>query len=124
MQMINMISITHGQPAMAMPLIFIVALSMTKDIYEDYQRKKMDNEENNKRVLLLGEDGLFTPNRWRDLHVGRIIKVREDENLPADIVILNASNVKGLCYVETKNLDGETNLKTKTCEKALYNKFS
>lgn len=52
-----MISITNGQPAMAFPLIFIVGLSMAKDLYEDYQRKKMDNEENNKRVLGLGNDG-------------------------------------------------------------------
>jgi hypothetical protein len=29
------------------------------------------------------------------------------------MVLLNSSLAKGICYVETKNLDGETNLKHK-----------
>ena len=29
-----------------------------------------------------------------------------------------------MAYVETKNLDGETNLKTKICNKAMMNIFS
>ena len=29
------------------------------------------------------------------------------------MVLLNSSSPKGICYVETKNLDGETNLKHK-----------
>lgn len=38
MQMITVISISNGQPAMAPPLIFVVVLSMIKDAYEDYKR--------------------------------------------------------------------------------------
>lgn len=36
----------------------------------------------------------------------------KDEIFPADVILLNGSDSKG-CYVETKNLDGETNLKHK-----------
>ena len=35
------------------------------------------------------------------------------------MIILNSSDPKGVCYVETKNLDGETNMKMKTCHKNL-----
>ena len=48
------------------------------------------------------------------MHVGHIIKIRINEFFPADIILLNSSQSKGLCYIETKNLDGETNLKHKT----------
>jgi magnesium-transporting ATPase (P-type) len=41
------------------------------------------------------------------------VKILEDEYIPADMLILNSSGPKGTCYVETKNLDGETNLKIK-----------
>ena len=37
--------------------------------------------------------------------------IKENEFLPADVLILNTSEKKGACFVETKNLDGETNLK-------------
>ena len=47
MQMITVISISNGQPAMAPPLIFVVVLSMIKDAYEDYKRHKEDHGENN-----------------------------------------------------------------------------
>jgi P-type E1-E2 ATPase len=49
--------------------------------------------------------------------VGSIVKVRCDEFIPADLLILSCSNDKGVCYVETKNLDGETNLKVKYANK-------
>ena len=47
MQMITVISISNGQPAMAPPLVFVVVLSMIKDAYEDYKRHKEDHSENN-----------------------------------------------------------------------------
>jgi P-type E1-E2 ATPase len=49
--------------------------------------------------------------------VGSIIKVHENEYFPCDMIILNSSLPKGICYVETKNLDGETNLKYKQAAK-------
>lgn len=49
--------------------------------------------------------------------MGTVIKVMENEFLPADLVILNSSGPKGICYIETKNLDGETNLKHKVANK-------
>jgi len=56
--------------------------------------------------------------------VGDILKIHCDEFIPADVLILNTSDPKGCCYVETKNLDGETNLKVKTVQKDLNSHFS
>ena len=37
--------------------------------------------------------------------------MRRDEQFPADLVLVSASNNTGKCFVMTANLDGETNLK-------------
>lgn len=55
--------------------------------------------------------------------MGDILKVVSDESIPADLLILHTSDPKGCCYVETKNLDGETNLKVKSAEKDLNRVF-
>jgi magnesium-transporting ATPase (P-type) len=39
--------------------------------------------------------------------------IKNKEKIPCDMVLLASSNKKGDSYIETKNLDGETNLKTK-----------
>jgi magnesium-transporting ATPase (P-type) len=44
--------------------------------------------------------------------------------MPCDIVLSKCSDIKGVCYVETKSLDGETNLKIKSVHKDLNTKFS
>ena len=41
------------------------------------------------------------------------------EIFPCDLLLLTTSLTKGLAYVETKNLDGETNLKHKQAHKNL-----
>ena len=46
MQMIEKISISAGKPVMAMPLAFVVVLSMIKDAYEDFKRHRADKSEN------------------------------------------------------------------------------
>ncbi|KAL0077663.1 hypothetical protein F4703DRAFT_1880396 [Phycomyces blakesleeanus] len=51
--------------------------------------------------------------QWQDLNVGDYVMIRNDDNIPADIAILSTSEVDNLCYVETQNLDGETNLKVR-----------
>ncbi|UZJ52914.1 hypothetical protein CBS101457_002234 [Exobasidium rhododendri] len=55
---------------------------------------------------------------WKKLEVGDVIFLRENDQVPADIVVLNSSDPDGNAFVETKNLDGETNLKVKKCLKA------
>ncbi len=61
--------------------------------------------------------GEFKPIIWKDIKVGTVVKVLENEFFPADLVLLNSSGPKGICYIETKNLDGETNLKHKVANK-------
>lgn len=57
------------------------------------------------------------------MKVGQVVKINENEFLPADVLLVASSGLEGLCYVETKNLDGETNLKNKLAPKELNDYF-
>ncbi|TQS38025.1 hypothetical protein Golomagni_01479 [Golovinomyces magnicellulatus] len=48
---------------------------------------------------------------WKNVKVGDFVRLYNNDQIPADIVVLSTSDPDGACYVETKNLDGETNLK-------------
>ncbi|CAO3633882.1 unnamed protein product [Cunninghamella blakesleeana] len=51
--------------------------------------------------------------QWQDVMVGDYVLLRNDDDVPADIVILSTSENDNICCIETQNLDGETNLKVK-----------
>ncbi|OWZ64894.1 hypothetical protein AYX14_06362 [Cryptococcus neoformans] len=55
---------------------------------------------------------------WKKLEVGDFVLLRDNEQVPADVIVLSTSNADALCFVETKNLDGETNLKIRRSLKA------
>ncbi|KAI0329328.1 phospholipid-translocating P-type ATPase [Cubamyces sp. BRFM 1775] len=69
----------------------------------------------NKRVTGLAR---WERTLWKKLEVGDIVLLRENEQVPADIVVLSTSDPDNMCYLETKNLDGETNLKPRKSVKA------
>ncbi|AAS54610.2 AGR120Cp [Eremothecium gossypii ATCC 10895] len=58
-------------------------------------------------------DCRFGKSHWKDIRVGDIVRIHNNDEIPADIILLSTSDADGACYVETKNLDGETNLKVR-----------
>ena len=42
-----------------------------------------------------------------------MIKLENDQYVPADCMLLQAGNEAGTCYISTESLDGERNLKPK-----------
>ncbi|KAH9607053.1 hypothetical protein KSS87_013828 [Heliosperma pusillum] len=95
------------------PLIFVIGVSMLKEAIEDWRRKQQDIEVNNRKVKIHKGNGVFEVSEWRYLKVGDVVKVEKNEFFPADIILLASSFEDAVCYVETMNLDGETNLKLK-----------
>lgn len=91
---------------------FVLIASQIKEAYEDYQRYKQDKRSNNKIVLKLYEQA-WTPVKCSSLVPGDIVKIFKEEEIFADLLIIKSSNNSGYCFVDTKNLDGETNLKEK-----------
>ena len=45
--------------------------------------------------------------------MGDLVKVENKEAFPADLVLLASSEDQAMAYIETSNLDGETNLKVR-----------
>lgn len=94
------------------PLLVVLLVSAVKEAIEDYKRKQADTGLNQSKARVL-RGSEFTDTKWIDVAVGDIIRVESEEPFPADLVLLASSEPEGLCYIETANLDGETNLKIK-----------
>ncbi|KIK68118.1 hypothetical protein GYMLUDRAFT_36948 [Collybiopsis luxurians FD-317 M1] len=55
----------------------------------------------------------WKPTLWEDVRVGDFVRITDGEPIPADILICSTSDPENVAFVETKNLDGETNLKSR-----------
>lgn len=68
--------------------------------------------------LSVNDTARFREDYWKNIKCGDIVKIFGDEEVPADVVILSTSDPDGACFVETRNLDGETNLKVRQALRA------
>uniref|UniRef100_J3LND5 Phospholipid-transporting ATPase n=1 Tax=Oryza brachyantha TaxID=4533 RepID=J3LND5_ORYBR len=100
-----------GRGASVMPLAFVLIVTAVKDA----RRHRSDRAENSRLAAVLspGAGTQFAPTKWKHVRVGDVVRVYSDESLPADMVLLATSDPTGVAYVQTLNLDGESNLKTR-----------
>ncbi|CAD6190202.1 unnamed protein product [Caenorhabditis auriculariae] len=97
---------------MIAPLCFILACTLVREIFEDIIRRIRDRKVNRQFVYAHTDQG-WQETFWSSLHVGQIIQVKSGEQLPADLLILATSEPGNIAYIDTANLDGESNLKVR-----------
>uniref|UniRef100_A0A8C3KMC0 Phospholipid-transporting ATPase n=1 Tax=Calidris pygmaea TaxID=425635 RepID=A0A8C3KMC0_9CHAR len=81
------------------PLVLVLAVSGVKDAIDDFVRSWQ----------VVGE----LDEKWMNVQVGDIIKLENNNFVTADLLLLSSSEPHSLTYIETAELDGETNLKVK-----------
>ncbi|XP_009696547.1 PREDICTED: phospholipid-transporting ATPase FetA-like, partial [Cariama cristata] len=94
------------------PLVLVLAVSGVKDAIDDFNRHKSDKHVNNRPVQVL-INGMLKDEKWMNIQVGDIIKLENNNFVTADLLLLSSSEPHSLTYIETAELDGETNLKVK-----------
>lgn len=93
------------------PLVFVLLITIVKEAFDDFQRKRKDRDLNNRQYQKMKKDGTFKKVAAANLKVGDIIKVQKDERVPADMVLLWTTEKSGAVFIRTDQLDGETDWK-------------
>ncbi|XP_041115850.1 phospholipid-transporting ATPase VA-like [Polyodon spathula] len=112
--LLNFVPIVNAfQPELALaPVVFILSVTALKDLWEDYRRHRSDKEINHMDCLVYcRNERKYVEKYWKEIQVGDFIRLRCNEIIPADVLLLSSSDPDGLCHIETATLDGETSLK-------------
>eukprot|EP00211_Chloroparvula_japonica_P000091 CAMPEP_0119153234 /NCGR_PEP_ID=MMETSP1310-20130426/48922_1 /TAXON_ID=464262 /ORGANISM="Genus nov. species nov., Strain RCC2339" /LENGTH=1161 /DNA_ID=CAMNT_0007145669 /DNA_START=79 /DNA_END=3564 /DNA_ORIENTATION=+ len=92
-------------------LAFILVTAMLREGYEDLQRNRQDTVENNLWYDRMTPGEAHLPTRSQEIAVGDLLYIKNDQKVPADLVLVSTSDEHGRVYVGTSQLDGETALK-------------
>ena len=92
------------------PVVIVLVISLIREAVEDYIKYSNDKLANETQVSVY-KMPKFLKKQCHLIKIGNIIKVKKEENIPADLLIIKTSLKNGFCYMQTSNLDGETTLK-------------
>ncbi|NXW82688.1 AT8B3 ATPase, partial [Alopecoenas beccarii] len=93
-----------------LPLSCLLTIRGLRDLIDDIGRHQSDRNINSRPCEILSGKS-FRWQKWRDICVGDIVRLHKESFVPADMLLLCSSEPSSLCYVETADIDGETNLK-------------
>ena len=88
-------------------------MTAVKEGIDDLGRWKADKAAN-ARVYTVVRDGRETDVASADIRVGDVLKLVANDEVPADCVLLSSSDAQGNAFIQTTNLDGESNLKVRS----------
>lgn len=91
---------------MYQPLAFIVLVSAVRAGREDYDKHQADNKRNSYKYEVLSENGGLVETKAGDLHAGMIVKVKQNDMVPVDMLFLGGQLAKGHCFIDKSNLNG------------------
>ncbi|KAI9102559.1 hypothetical protein DFS34DRAFT_673834 [Phlyctochytrium arcticum] len=100
-----------------LPLVIVLAFSLAKEAYEDRTRYEADRDANNGLVQIM-RNGQRVETIRMYVQTGDIMFLEKNQKSPVDAIILSSSYSDGTVFVETSELDGETNLKHKSAVNA------
>ncbi|ORM40195.1 putative phospholipid-transporting ATPase IM [Babesia sp. Xinjiang] len=112
LQLIEDVSDSNGLPTYLIPVVFVIMVGLGRELASDLARWRNDEKENG-RLVHVFRDGHLVKMKQRDIRVGDVVKVHAYEYFPSDLVLLNCCDKNGVCNIETKNADGESNVKYK-----------
>ncbi|KAG8519165.1 Phospholipid-transporting ATPase IK [Galemys pyrenaicus] len=92
------------------PFVCLLLIRATRDLVDDIGRHRNDRIINNRPCQIL-QGKRFLWRRWMNICVGDLVCLHKDSIVPADLLLLASTEPSSLCYVETADIDGETNLK-------------
>lgn len=93
------------------PLAFVLIVTCIKEAWEDYQRYVQDNIANFTLVSVLRNNSTLETIKSKDLNPGDLIYYKKGEKFSVDAILISTSYGDGSSFVDTAELDGETNLK-------------
>ena len=105
-----------------LPIVFVLSVSLIREVLEDYSRAKLDKQQNNEPTIV------YRDNKWSDtisgdLKIGELVLVRQDLTFPADLILIDSELNEGICFIETGTLDGEKTLKIRESPRETAGEF-
>jgi phospholipid-transporting ATPase len=105
------------------PLAAVLLASAFKEVQEDMvqsphlhsinllthpiqKRHQSDGELNASKAKVLTTQSIFEERKWKNIQVGDVVRLENNDFIPADMILISSSEPEGLCYIETSNLDG------------------
>lgn len=98
------------------PLCVYLLLNLTSITYQFCVAAIRDRRKNS-QMCLVWKERLFAKKMIKDINVGDIVLLQENDEVPADMVLIASGNINKNCYVDNSAVTGEVDLQKRETSK-------